>query len=246
MCGGKLELGQIDKKTLVGDVVSDLDEVFLDVVKREGLSIAPQIVGAIVPECRAGYLHLLLESSPEIGTGVIFGTLVLRGAQYFVDALDVAQEACALASDQSMPNIQLLRHAVLLAFQARQSSELTNPIAIERMGEFRQVEANHWRSEGDTTNIESQFPEFRRYRAIIDELNRVLISGEPVRSQLFAEQASIMESYFKAVFGSLTHKGSELQQAALKSLETLDPLLHQHFKHGLEHHYLSRSGPTRL
>ena len=97
-----------------------------------------------------------------------------------------------------------------------------------------------------TTDIEYQFPEFRRYRAIIDELNRVVTSGDPIRSQLFAEQAPIMDLYFKAVFGSLTHKGSELQQAALKYLETLDPHLHQHLQHGLAHHYLSRSGPTRL
>ena len=237
---------QVDKYTLVKDVIGDLDEIFLAVVKREGLSIDPQFVGAIIPECRAGYLHTLIENSPEIGAGVIYGTLILRGAQYFVDALDVAQEECALASDQSMPNIQLLRHAVLLAFQARQPSKLKNSIAIERMEEFRQFEANHWRSEGDTTDIESQFPEFYRYRAIIDELNRLLISGEPVRSPLFAEQSPIMESYFKAVFGSLTHKGSELQQAALKFFKKLDPLLHQYFKHGLEHYYLSRSGPTRL
>ena len=149
ICAGAKTLRQVDKHTLVEDVISDLDDVFLAVVKREGLSIDPQIVGAIVPECRAGYLHLLLESSAEIGAGVIYGTLVLRGAQYFVDALDVAREECALASDSSMPNIQLLRHAVLLAFQARQPSELTNFIAIEGMEEFRQFEANYWRSEGD-------------------------------------------------------------------------------------------------
>jgi len=225
----------VGREELVLDVINDYDGLFVEAVERQGLYTDPQIVGAMVAKCRHEYLQLLLESNPEVGAAVVYGTVVLRGERYFMNAAYFAWDEYVEPSDKSAPNLPLLKYAVLTGLQARPAAELTKPEAVRFAEKFRQ----HW-SIRDCGDIQAQCPEFCRYREIIDKLNHAMITDEFIASELFEGHSTTMETYLAAVFGSLAYKDSKLQQEGSKALEKCDPLLRKHFEIGLTHNFLRR------
>lgn len=231
------------------DILWDRDGVSSKDMQESGAITDPQVVAALVPEgVRDAALWCLFEADPAIGSAVVYGTLMIRGTQYFLDALDEAAEMIVCSDSATTPQTHLLIHAIDRALASRDLSELEQECLPEYLSRYRAIRDAR-SSEPETRlreSIEDRFPPFARRREAIDIIHRSASAGSTPGSLFFDDTAPTVDNYLKAVFGSLTRADSPMQKAALDFLRRLDPTLHGLLQFGLQRHYLSNRGPTRL
>jgi hypothetical protein len=241
--------GQASTPTL-DDILWDRDGVSYKDMQESGAITDPQVVAALVPEgIRNAALWCLFEADPAVGSAVVYGTLMIRGTQYFLDALDEASEMIAWSESAAAPETHLLIHAIDRALASRDLSELEQECLPEYLSRYRAIRDAR-SSEPETRlreSIEDRFPAFARRREAIDIIHRSASAGSVPGSLFFDDTAPTVDNYLKAVFGALIIRAdSPMQQAALELLRRLDPTLHGMFQFGLQRQYLSNRGPTRL
>lgn len=222
---------------LVSKIATDLDGLYLDELCASTLAHNPRIVAAIIPECRVDYMEWLLESNPEIGCSIIYGTLVLRRGQFFDNAIDAAREVIARANDFAEPSVQLIRYSIGVAIQKENIADQTR--ADVAKDEVERLEANYWCTEKDDfTRISSIFPSYQYFQKVIDEYAILSQGNLPITAPLIGESdGKSMETYLAVVFGMLSAKNSPLQQSASELFKQLDPALFEVFEPGLKEFY---------
>jgi hypothetical protein len=232
---------------IVEEIFKDVDGVYAQRVQKAGLCNHPQIVAATVAEFSEPYVLRLLEADPVVGCGVLYGTLTIRGTQYFFDALEIANDTLLYSKSLSTMEIQLLVHAVETAIASRNLSDLEGDSVTERIKRFSEIRdttctERHFQ---DQETIENHFPTFSRYRAIIDEIKRATLAEETPSAEFFGSVEPTVENYLKAAFGTLTKADSPMQRSALEFFTKLDKALRNKFTFGLQHSYLSNEGPSQ-
>jgi hypothetical protein len=230
------------------DILWDLECVYAVTVRKSGAIVHPQVVAAISAECSSKYVELLFDADPAIGSVVIYGTLLLRGTQYFLDAVDDASDMILFSTRASRPETQLLIHAVDRALAIRDLSTLEGEFIPERVSRFHSIREGCGAecNVGGREEIEDRFPGFSRLRVAIDVLYKSASAGFDPDGTFFTSTEPTVGNYLKAAFGSLSLADSPTQKAALDYFQRLDPTLHGMFQFGLRGHYRSNKGPTRL
>ena len=229
-------------------VVDDFDGLHADHVRSSDLINHPQIVAAIAAESRQCYVQQLLETDPVVGCALLYGTILLRGTQWYLDAIDTAIDTVALSESLSTSAKHLILHVVGNAIESRGSSELKGDFPAIATNRFKEARESLYKRIGIDPHykIEADFPDFQVFKSDIDQIRDLAINQNVPDSRFFENPVPTIQNYLKAVFGILSSSKTPIQTQALEYFEQLDPSLLGSFKFGLENGYLANTGPSRL
>ena len=237
----KTKLSEGSLAPVVVAVLHDADGIYAKDVMKAGILAHPQIVSVIAAEGHQCYLTHLLEADPAVGGAVLYGTFVMRGTQYVADALEVASETLLHSTKLHPLDARLIVHIVDAAFGTRGFEELADEKirrGLKRFNELKEICARNGRLavEGDVKNL---FPEFSRYRILINELQRIAGTRGNIEGGFFGSLEPTLGNYLTATFGMLSMDSASLREKALNYFSKLDEPLVDLLRFGLAHGYLS-------
>jgi len=234
---------------IVEAALSDFDSTYAKAIATAGVCDHPQIVAAMVATCNRDYICQLLEASPAVGTALVYGGILLRNTEAFIDMLDLVSDQLVLPSNLDTSHLKLLISASNSALTSRAALDLDPGSFSESVDRFRAVSENWLQDQGAAGKDEdcSAFQDFSRYRELLDEIKRALSANTGTQDGFYSDLEPTTNNYLKAMYGLLCNVGSEVQREAQNFLQRLDAPLLNALKFGLEKGtYTNTKGPRKI
>ncbi|MEY4667583.1 MAG: hypothetical protein RL518_282 [Pseudomonadota bacterium] len=234
---------------IVEAALNDYDSEFAQTVADAGICDHPQLVVAMVATSNSDYISLLLTANPELGVTLVYGGLLLRNTEAFINMLELVSDELLFSSKLDDRHLKLLIDASKSAIDSRSGADLDPGTFTEELDRFRSISSAWLKSKGSVESFQDivSFQSFSRYRELLDQINLAVSRNSGAQEGFYSDVEPTIGNYLKATYGLLAKNGSQLQREASEFFQRLDPPLFEGLRFGLEHgNYTNNQGPRKI